>query len=342
MKYLYNETDTKKIFHSETFNCVFNKETGDCVTWGKTIDDDEDFSWAGNLVTDIEVSTVCYGLNGKLCPMCYKSNTPQGINMSFNEFKKIADLLPKFTQQIAFGVSSCGETNPDLWKMMDYCREIGIVPNLTVADISDETADKISDKCGAVAISHYDNKNICYDNVKKLTDRGMKQVNQHFCLYEDTYERALEVIDDMKTDPRLKDMNAIVFLSLKNKGRGKQLKRITQKQFDVLIKKCIDNEIKFGADSCSGKKMISSLTTLNKENLIPMITGCESLKLSLYINAKGEAYPCSFCEGEQGYEEGIDMLKINDISDVWYHEKTKKFREKVTGTCHAECPVFDV
>jgi len=55
---------------------------------------------------------------------------------------------------------------------MEYCREQGVVPNITVAEISDETADKLVKYCGACAISRYENKDICYDSVEKIYPYG--------------------------------------------------------------------------------------------------------------------------------------------------------------------------
>ena len=47
---------------------------------------------------------------------------------------------------------------------------------------------------------------------------GMEQVNIHFMLAEETYDKCLEVLDDIKNDPRLKGVRALVILSLKKKG----------------------------------------------------------------------------------------------------------------------------
>lgn len=239
---LVSETPTKKIVRSKTYNYNFDKETGFFARWGKTKEDDPLFSPFGPEILDIEITTKCDGVGGKLCPFCYKSNTPNGKNMSFETFKKMIDKFPTYEQelvvivvdnqygfgyppkgnvktkkgdklakdikegdildiykkewshspqivtavrakkkkvpfltQVAIGADSKAESNPDLWKMMDYCRKKGVIPNITVAQITDKTADKLVDKCGAVAISRYDDKNICYDSVKKLNKAILRQ-----------------------------------------------------------------------------------------------------------------------------------------------------------------------
>jgi len=77
--------------------------------------------------------------------------------------------------------------------------------------------------CGAVAVSYYPqiDKNRCYDVVDMLTNRyEMKQVNIHAMICEETFEDTIQLIEDIKNDSRLKKLNAVVFLSLKQKGRG--------------------------------------------------------------------------------------------------------------------------
>ena len=341
MSYHYKETNDKKMLHSEKFNCVFDKNDGTCITWGETIDNDVDFCPFGPLIADFEISTVCHGVDGKLCSMCYKSNSSKGDNMSFETFKKIADMLPKFIQQIAFGVSSCATTNPDIWKIFSYCRQIEIVPNLTVADISNDTADKISQYAGACAVSVYDNKDIAYNTIKKLTDRGMTQVNIHRCVFDDTFESTMEILDDIKTDPRLDKLNAIVMLQLKQKGRGKNLKTLSQEQFNSLAEKCLKLKLKFGFDSCGGKKFSDFCVKNDRTELLQMVTNCESTLQSIYADVNGNFYPCSFCEGTGDWKKGIHYTEINSFSELWYHEKIVKFRDTITKTC-GDCFMFKV
>jgi hypothetical protein len=54
-------------------------------------------------------------------------------------FKKVFDKLPKNLTQIAFGADASATANPDLFRMMEYCRENGVVPNITVADINPDS-----------------------------------------------------------------------------------------------------------------------------------------------------------------------------------------------------------
>ena len=174
--------NTKKFrkLRSENYSYNFNKINGYFERWGKTQEDDPDYSPFGNEILDIEVSTICNGvpgLNGieSPCKFCYKSNTKIGRNMTLDTFKTILSLQPQTLTQIAIGADAKGEANPDLFAMMEYARNRGIIPNITIANISDATAVKLVNVIGALAVSRYENKDICYNSVKKCNDAFLKK-----------------------------------------------------------------------------------------------------------------------------------------------------------------------
>ncbi len=97
------------------------------------------------------------------------------------------------------------------------------------------------------------------NSIKKLTDRGMDQVNIHYMVSSKTYDGAFQVMDDMKNDPRLEKVNAIVFLGLKQKGRGKKYEAVTQEQYHELVTRCFNEGIRFGMDSCSAPAFLEAV-----------------------------------------------------------------------------------
>jgi len=251
--------------------------------------------------------------------------------------------------QVAFGADSKAESNPDLWRMMDYCRRNGVIPNITVAQITDETADKLVERCGAVAVSRYDDKNICYDSVKKLTDRGLDQCNIHCLIAEETFDNAWETLQDSLTDPRLEKLKAIVFLSLKKKGRGKSFTPLAQDKFKKIVDFAMEHNVGIGFDSCSAFKYLKSVEGHPNFKTFEMYSEpCESTAFSSYINCDGRFFPCSFAEdGEFG--GGLDAVNCDDfMKDVWNHPKTEAFRQGLLGTASKnnlkcrECPLFEV
>jgi hypothetical protein len=345
---LFDNKDEKRVV-GEDYNYVFDKNSGFFARWGKTKEDDPKFSPIGGEILDIEITTICNGINGKLCQFCYKDNSPCGKNMSFDTFKIIIDKMGKQLTQVAFGADSQATSNPDLWKMANYCREIGIVPNITVANISDEIADKITSVMGACAVSRYDDKNVCYDSIKKLTDRGMKQINCHFMISSNTYDSCIETLNDIKNDNRLAKLNAIVLLSLKKKGRGVKFTSLPQDKYNKIVMFCLDNNINFGMDSCGAKKFLDATHNHpNYENFKIICEPCEATDFSQYIDVDGKYYPCSFCEGVEDWKNGIDVVNCHDyLKDIWYNEKVIAFRNRLNNNCNnchkaRECPVYEV
>ena len=118
-KYIVIDGKKTKIALGENYKYIFNKTNGDFMRWGETYKDDPEYSPIGGEILDIEVTTICNGINGKLCSFCYKSNTPSGKNMSFDTFKDILNVMGVQLTQVAFGADSQATSNPDLFKMAD-------------------------------------------------------------------------------------------------------------------------------------------------------------------------------------------------------------------------------
>lgn len=339
------ETNESKHVRSEHYNYDFNKKSGFFARWGKTKQDDPQMGLPE--IADIEITTKCTGPAGKLCKFCYKANTRNGHNMTIETFDIILSKLPKTITQIAFGADATCTMNPDIWNIMEATRENGMVPNITVADISDDVADNLSSLCGAVAVSRYDNKDLCYDSVKKLTDRGMTQVNIHQMICKETFHQALETIADFKSDPRLEKLNAIVFLSLKTKGRGEHgFTQLSNEEFAELTNLCLDANIPFGFDSCGAQKFIKSLDNVeaDKRRVLEMSAEpCESSLFSTYIDVFGMFHPCSFSPHTTPWgDDGLNVLTCGDfITDIWNHERTKQFRKNLLKN-NRHCPLYRI
>lgn len=332
------ENDMCKAVSSENYNYMFNKKSGLFHRWGAEPKDDPDYSPFGCEIADIEIGTSC----SQGCKFCYKSNTPVGKNMSYETFVKIFNKLPKTLTQIAFGIGDI-DGNPDLWKIMRHCREHGIIPNITINGFrmnqNPEYDGRLAEICGAVAVSLYD-YDICYNEVQALGKLGMKQVNIHCLLSEETFGKCMQVAEDSLRNSRLKkNLNAIVYLWLKPKGRGKVLHQVSKQNYERLLKYLTKNNIRFGFDSCSAPHAMKYLPDF-KECIEP----CESTLFSVYINVDGKAFPCSFSEG--GEFEGIDMLEVESFDDVWFSGEFQRFRHKLIENKDANgcrmCPVYNL
>lgn len=348
------DTENAKLFRSENANWSYDKTTGFTMMWGKTPDEDVEV-WPFPQILDIEVTTKCKGPNNKLCSFCYKSNNPNGYNMPFEHFKTIIDKMP-WLQQIALGADAHGTANPDMFKMMHYARSKGIVPNLTIADVSDEIAEKLANVAGAVAVSVYSHAgfDVAFNSIQKLIAAGKKAnrkcfpINIHYMISAKTIDRAYDVVDAYLNDERLRGMGAIVFLGLKSKGRGKRFETVTHEEYKKLVDRCLEKGVRFGFDSCSGPAFIEAVKGHKNFDMFAQSTEpCESTALSAYINEKGEFFPCSFTENEGNWKQGISVLDAEDfVKDVWHHPKTVEFRNLLIGNkdengCR-NCPVHVV
>lgn len=335
-----------KIAISDDYNFYFNLQTGYFARWGRNYNDNPIFCPYGPEILDIEVSTIC----SNNCEFCYKANTKEGTNMTFEMFKNILDNMPPTVTQVAFGIGDL-DSNPDLWKMMEYCRSMEIIPNTTIngCHMGNGYYDKLSRLCGAVAVSLY-NKDECYDTVHELSLQGLKQVNIHVLLAEETFETCMQVLEDRKQDKRLKQMYATIFLWLKPKGKGNRYSQLTSiEKLRLLVRKALDAGEPFGFDSCGSLNFLEVVRGHQHEKkLLKMIDPCESTLFSYYINVEGRGFPCSFVEGEKGYQ-GVDLLTIRDfVEEVWFSKETERFRQELLlgeegekANCRT-CPVYDL
>ena len=353
-KHLITEIGTKKFLMSENYNFVFNKESGFFARWGASKEDDPDYSAFGPEILDIEIST---GKCSQKCRFCYKSNgTGEIKNMSIDQFKLISKSFPKTLTQIAFGITDI-ETNPDFWNILEYTREIGVIPNYTTNGygVTKEIAEKTAKLCGAVAVSLYD-KDQCYNAIAEFTNAGMTQVNIHYMLAEETFDQIFELIDDVKTDSRLNGLNAIVFLQYKPHGRGighfSSIKDVNK--FKQLIEYAESKDVGIGFDSCTAPLYFKAIENKNDyKQLSQYAEPCESGLFSYYMNVDGVYFPCSFTEGEKGWEEGIDGNNPeNFLDDIWFSSRMTKWRKNliksskdcdcVSSNICRNCPVFAI
>ena len=337
------------------YNLVFDRKTGFLARWGNTRDENPTFSPVGPEIADIEISTVCHGIGKTMetrvpCSWCYKSNTGTGENMSFETFQAVVEKFPANLTQIAFGIGDI-DGNPDLWRIMQLSREKGIIPNVTVngMGINQETAQRLAKLCGAVAVSHYGD-DLCFNAVQALTEAGLKQVNIHKLLSKETLASCFRLIYQVKTDSRLKGLKAIVFLMLKPKGNRNKMHGLDcLEYYQFLLNYARDNGVNIGMDSCSAPMALKSLPSQFTDSVEP----CESGLFSIYVNVKGEVFPCSFTEGTLGWETGLDVPSAKDfLQDVWFHPRLEDWRNNLLRTsqdCDCDkkldcrsCPVYNI
>lgn len=358
--YTVKVTRAGRQIKGDNFNLLFSKATGFTA---KFTDDGGDPSYCpyGNEIADIEITTKCHGIRNSLgvntlCPWCYKKNSAQGDNMSLETFKEIFRRMnmAQTMTQIAFGVDASGTTNPDMIPIFKHCLDHNVTPNVTIADIDKSMAQQLVAHCGAVAVSCYQiNKERCYDSVKLLIDSAEEAekamaINMHLLVSAETFDFVLEVLEDIKTEPRLRNLNAMVLLGLKQKGRGVSFNGATQEQYFHILDTCFEKKIPFGMDSCSANVFFKYTEAKGiSKQFDSQVEACEALLFSAYVDVYGELYPCSFIEGEPGWEKGIKLIDYDTFSEVWrHHPRVLEWRNHCLGTIQDRgcnrCPMFDM
>jgi hypothetical protein len=176
-------------------------------------------------------------------------------------------------------------------------------------------------------------------------------INIHYMISTETYDGAFEVLNDKMNDSRLSEMNAIVFLSLKPKGRAKdKYTSLSQEKFDALLNYALDNHIACGMDSCSAQKFLTTIRgTENYDKYSNFVEPCESTRMSSYFNTHGKFFPCSFIEGQitdtGDWTEGLDGVNTKDfMKDIWNNSKTNAFRNKCIecNNTGVSCPHYTI
>jgi sulfatase maturation enzyme AslB (radical SAM superfamily) len=333
--------DAMKLFVSSEYNYSFNKKNGYFEKWGSNRSEDPDTSPFPEIL-DIELSTSSTCSSN--CNYCYKNNgnkEQQNKNMTLEVYKNLLDKFliygdASFVTQIAFGICDIN-TNPDFFPIMEYTKSKGIIPNYTTNgnQVTEEIAKKTKELCGAVAVSIHSKNS--YDAIKKYVDAGIKQVNIHFMLAEETFIEAYKLLHDILNDSKLKGINALVFLQCKEKGKAKGIYHSIKDldKFKLLIADCEKSGINYGMDSCSASNYLKITNGKNKD----YVECCESTISSFYINVDGIGFPCSFAEGESNWDSGIDVLNCDDfVNDVWHNDKVEEFRSRnISSTDLCNC-----
>lgn len=342
-KYVIKDSALVKQCSGPNYNFGFYKKNGFFARWGRYKSHNPSYSPIGGEILDIEVTTICDGG----CEWCYKSNTTNGKNMSFETFKSIINRMGPQLTQIAIGADSHATSNPDIIRMAKYTRSIGVIPNITVSSINEDMAKQLAEVMGAVSVSNYD-KDTCYRSIELLRKYNLNQINMHFLLAEEQYDRCFSTLEDIKNRV-IPSLNAIIFMSLKKKGRGERLTPLEYKKYRKIVQYCLKNNIRFGFDSCGAKRFMDCVENHPQyKSFCMVVEPCEAACFSQYINVDNYFFPCSFMEGESQWGRGIDVLSCDDyLNDVWYYSRTVEFRNlliKNNRNKHKcrECPMFSI
>jgi hypothetical protein len=202
-----------------------------------------------------------------------------------------------------------------------------------------------------VAVSVYEPRDVCYDAVAKLIAAGVRQVTIHQLVAEETFERALAVIADVRSDPRLVGLSALLFLTLKPKGARNTYHPIRDvARYRTLVETARAAGINIGFDSCAAPLFLAAVADRpDFHTLATMTESCESDRFSGYANVRGQYWHCSFTEGVEGFSP-VDLLAVTDFArQAWASPAVAAFRARllrqdnrhIGPECYL-CPVYDL
>jgi MoaA/NifB/PqqE/SkfB family radical SAM enzyme len=367
------DNDQVKSICSDCYNTFFRKSDGLFLRWGETKDDDPQQAPYPEIL-DCEISTVVANeLKDMLsieypdwiftpgscqggCPFCYKSNHRHGVSvhMPVHIMERILDTFEIHNgegetfqplTQIALGITDV-EAHPQLFEIAQAIRKRGIACNVTIngRPLTDEYAKQISQNFNAIAVSVTEkNQASAFEVIHKLSvERGMKQVNIHFVLSESNYDYAFNLIDKVADNPLLEKVNAIVFLSAKDKtGCGIKFVNSLAK-YRKLMGHAKEKQVGIGMDSCDSPSYLEMIKDdEDYEQQAQYVEPCESGLFSSYINTFGFFFPCSFTEGALGWDQGMDVLAHDHFTEIWRSDKLNQWRDTLLGN-NRNCPVYNI
>ena len=213
---------------------------------------------------------------------------------------------------------------------------------------------QLSENSKKMTLREYINSHNLTEKEKHDIVSNYFSINIHWVLMEENYEDTFKLIDELKKDERTQKLNALVFLAYKPKGRnaGKFNSIKDASKYQKLMEYAKEKGVNIGFDSCSCPVVFKASREEDFEYISTVGEPCESTLFSSYINVNGDFYPCSFTEGEPGWETGISVLEAENFNKVWKDPRVKAFREKLIHTsekCNCKfskvcrnCPTFTV
>jgi len=292
---------------------------------------------------DIGIMGSCHAAMVGICKKsgidCYQSAANKNMpNMHIEDYKLLLGQCIGKTFQVALGGAGDPNKHESFQEVLEFTREMKIVPNLTTSghNLLNSEVDLMKKHCGAVAVSFYSrlDKSLNESNphtisaVNSLVDAGCK-VNIHYVLSNDTLDEAIIRINECIFP---KGIMAIVFILYKPVGAGKKEKMINaqNKKYIEFLETIHSKQrtYKIGFDTCQSPGLLRFNQDLSTES----IDACEAARFSMYIDCDMKAYPCSFGFGQKEYSVDLNHAKIEE---AWASRQFDLFRMRQETMCNA-------
>lgn len=317
------------------FNSFFNPNTGEYLRTGildaheKDTGEDAFMSSFPHLL-DVGIMGHCsHGLSGKCTASgthCYQSGASvKQQNMLLEDFKSIVDQSKGQVFQFALGGRGDPDQHEDFEQILKYCRENGIVPNMTTSGylLDEEKAALIGKYCGAAAVSWYRN-DYTYRAIDLLCSAGIR-VNLHFVLSRKTIDEAIGLIENEQIYEKI---NRVVFLLYKPVGQASLEDVLSFDEKTKYFFSLIDTDYglkKIGFDSCCVPGVLNSTHIVDPN----CYDACEAGRFSAYVTPDMKFLPCSFDQSQQW----AVSLKDSTLQQAWGSDAFESFRQHLRIAC---------
>lgn len=318
------------------FISMFNTNTGQYMRTGILKDgkdtNEDPFMTSFPELLDIGIMGHCTHGQSGLCiqsgVQCYQNglHTYQP-NMTFENFKRIADECKGKVFQFALGGRGDPDQHENFEDILAYCKRCNIVPNFTSSGLgfNDDIVELCKKYCGAVAISWY-HQSHTYKALDMLLAANIK-TNIHYVLGNNSIN---EAIQRLERNDFPKGINSIIFLLHKPVGLGKENNVLkadnpkVKKFFSIIDKKVFP--FKIGFDSCSVPGLINFTKNIDPDSF----DTCEGGRWSAYITSDMKMLPCSFDNQDMRWAYDIN----NDtIQNAWDSPQFEDFRNHFKYSC---------
>ena len=329
--------------HSDGYNFIGDTETGVTMRWGVSLDQDAVLApWPE--LADISISNHCT----KHCDFCYRDSKPDNSFVSVADYESILDSLtsPRWGSvfQVALGGGEPLE-HPGFLEIIQRTWERGIVANFTTngLGVTRTLAAGLAGKVGAVAISISNIEELCPERVKILADAGIK-TNLHFILDNNSIDQATELLKG-RFNHLLDDVNAVIFLTFKPKGRGTGSRCLRSgTSLDRFVARIDSNACSahIGFDAC-----FVPILMRRTEVDVDYVDSCECAFFSVYIDEQMNVKPCSFAAGNRD-SFNLRQYSMEEIWTQHFSDYKRRILDHSCGedckhspSCHGKCAYFD-
>lgn len=318
-KPIYVNNEKHRLFASENFNFVFDKETGVSVCWGQTINDSPE--WDPVSPQELVFSMNNFNVTEFIKQVNYLANVKEqidktefidvdtGLTLEELQQKNLVVMSTASSIVLVFDKAVTEYDSEALVAFVNYLKFLNLsiivqlntdkpitLPEMNILKLITENIQiKTGSECSA---------NILFDNVINLKKEALNH-SIKMVITKGSFNQNFKSLSKLPANTPIK----LVF----------EKPFVTAAQYRGIQDKII--ELNF--ESCRMGTCFDDHFNKKTKNLKIMPMDCDACRFSLYIE-DSKVYPCEFNK----YTE-IDIDYTKSLSELWQNKKIKKFRDTI-------------